>query len=44
VSREMIARRAKRSGDGSHIWGYGDADIEPEDLQELERMKTEKSS
>lgn len=39
----MIARRAEKTGDGSyetaHIWGYGDADIEKEDLEELERMK-----
>jgi len=41
VSQKMIARRAKRSGDGSHIWGYGDADIEPEDLEEIEQMKIE---
>lgn len=42
VSKQMIARRAQRSGDGSHIWGYGDADIEPEDLQELDKMNLEK--
>lgn len=40
----MITRRAKKCGDGSHpqIWGYGDADIEKEDLQELEAMAEEK--
>lgn len=43
VSREMIARRAKRSGDGSHIWGYGDADIEPEDLEEIRKMNNGKN-
>ncbi|KAL1492048.1 hypothetical protein ABEB36_012547 [Hypothenemus hampei] len=42
VSKEMIARRAKRSGDGSHIWGYGDEDIEEEDFKELNEMKMEK--
>ncbi|ENN73778.1 hypothetical protein HUJ04_010980 [Dendroctonus ponderosae] len=44
VSSKMIARRAQRSGDGSHIWGYGDADIELEDLKELEAMKSVNSS
>ncbi|XP_066157255.1 acyl-CoA Delta-9 desaturase-like [Euwallacea fornicatus] len=44
VSAQMIARRAKRSGDGSHIWGYGDADIPTEDLKELENMKMEKAA
>ncbi|XP_044743803.1 acyl-CoA Delta-9 desaturase-like [Chrysoperla carnea] len=39
VSREMIARRKARTGDGSHVWGYGDKDIAKEDLVELERMK-----
>lgn len=45
VSRSMIARRAKKSGDGSHpqIWGYGDSDIEKEDLEELEQMAEEKT-
>lgn len=38
VSPAMVRRRANRSGDGSHIWGYGDADIPAEDLQELELM------
>ncbi|XP_006624917.1 acyl-CoA Delta(11) desaturase [Apis dorsata] len=38
VSPAMVRRRAKRSGDGSHIWGYGDADIPAEDLQELKLM------
>ncbi|XP_061929496.1 acyl-CoA Delta-9 desaturase isoform X3 [Apis cerana] len=38
VSPAMVRRRAKRSGDGSHIWGYGDSDIPAEDLQELELM------
>ncbi|XP_060523606.1 acyl-CoA Delta-9 desaturase [Cylas formicarius] len=48
VSKRMIARRAVRSGDGSHesqgsnIWGYGDEDIEPEDLEELRNMSDEK--
>ncbi|EFA12797.1 acyl-CoA Delta(11) desaturase isoform X1 [Tribolium castaneum] len=39
ASNSMIARRAKKSGDGSHIWGYGDADIEKEDLEELNKME-----
>nr|XP_003703934.2 PREDICTED: acyl-CoA Delta(11) desaturase isoform X1 [Megachile rotundata] len=38
VSPAMVRRRANRSGDGSHVWGYGDADILPEDLEELEMM------
>lgn len=42
VSAKMIARRAKKSGDGSHVWGYGDSDIEKEDLEELHTMVTEK--
>lgn len=43
VSKNMIARRAKKCGDGTHpqIWGYGDSDIEKEDLQELEKMAAE---
>ncbi|KAK5650533.1 hypothetical protein RI129_001562 [Pyrocoelia pectoralis] len=43
ASSQMIARRAKKTGDGSHsenhLWGYGDEDIEKEDRDELERMK-----
>lgn len=46
VSPDMVARRAKRSGDGSHAWeddnptwGYGDVDICQEDARELEAMK-----
>jgi stearoyl-CoA desaturase (delta-9 desaturase) len=42
ASNSMIARRAKKSGDGSHIWGYGDADIEKEDLEELVKMEDPK--
>lgn len=38
VSPEMVRRRAHRSGDGSHVWGYGDSDIPKEDLLELETM------
>lgn len=38
VSSRMIARRAKKTGDGSHVWGYGDVDIDKEDLEELEKM------
>ncbi|KAL2715606.1 acyl-CoA Delta-9 desaturase [Vespula squamosa] len=38
VSPEMVRRRANKSGDGSHVWGYGDVDIPKEDLQELEMM------
>ncbi|EFN78053.1 acyl-CoA Delta(11) desaturase [Harpegnathos saltator] len=39
VSPAMIRRRAYRSGDGSHIWGYGDVDIVKEDLEELRMME-----
>ncbi|KAJ8956786.1 hypothetical protein NQ314_006662, partial [Rhamnusium bicolor] len=44
VSKQMIARRAKKCGDGSHpqIWGYGDTDIEKEDMEELQNMAEEK--
>ncbi|KAH0951044.1 hypothetical protein HN011_010592 [Eciton burchellii] len=38
VSPSMIHRRARRCGDGSHVWGYGDVDISNEDLEELEMM------
>lgn len=41
VSPDMIARRAQRSGDGSHVWGYGDNDIDKEDLAELDATKYE---
>ncbi|XP_030767600.1 acyl-CoA Delta(11) desaturase-like isoform X2 [Sitophilus oryzae] len=43
VSKKMISRRAHRSGDGSYIWGYGDSDLDPEDLEELENMVTKKA-
>ncbi|XP_071864741.1 acyl-CoA Delta-9 desaturase [Bombus fervidus] len=42
VSPAMVRRRAVRSGDGSHVWGYGDADIPIEDLQELKQMDRKK--
>ncbi|XP_043520010.1 acyl-CoA Delta-9 desaturase [Frieseomelitta varia] len=42
VSPAMVRRRANRSGDGSHVWGYGDADIPSEDLLELKRMDKKK--
>ncbi|GLV44232.1 uncharacterized protein CBL_12472 [Carabus blaptoides fortunei] len=44
VSPEMVARRAERSGDGTHtaVWGYGDKDIEPDDIDELDAMSQEK--
>ncbi|XP_068972638.1 acyl-CoA Delta-9 desaturase-like isoform X1 [Bombus flavifrons] len=42
VSPAMVRRRAIRSGDGSHVWGYGDADIPIEDLQELKQMDRKK--
>ncbi|XP_055374919.1 acyl-CoA Delta-9 desaturase-like [Condylostylus longicornis] len=49
VSKDMIARRAAKCGDGSHflcdemvhqdpVWGYGDKDIPKEDVVELEKM------
>lgn len=45
----MIKRRALKCGDGSRfltdefahknqVWGYGDKDLLPEDLQELSKM------
>lgn len=41
----MIARRIKKTGDGTHcrnkhIWGFGDADISKIDQQELDQMHT----
>ncbi|TGZ53155.1 Acyl-CoA Delta(11) desaturase [Temnothorax longispinosus] len=39
VSPNMIRRRARRCGDGSHVWGYGDVDISKEDLTELDMME-----
>lgn len=27
VSPDMIRRRVQRTGDGSHVWGYGDPDM-----------------
>ncbi|CAH1990702.1 unnamed protein product [Acanthoscelides obtectus] len=46
VSKGMIARRAKKCGDGSHpqIWGYGDSDIDKEDKEELEKMAAEEKA
>lgn len=45
VSPEMIARRVAKTGDGTHelsrsVWGYGDADICKNDLNELNQMQT----
>lgn len=42
VSSAMVRRRANRSGDGSHVWGYGDTDIPAEDQKELELMDKKK--
>ncbi|XP_015116401.1 acyl-CoA Delta(11) desaturase isoform X2 [Diachasma alloeum] len=45
VLPEMVRRRAKRSGDGSHVpnvWGYGDTDILQEEVHELEAMRDSK--
>jgi len=40
VSEEMIQRRVRRSGDGSHrLWGWGDRDISEEDVCDLETSK-----
>ncbi|XP_063243808.1 acyl-CoA Delta-9 desaturase [Bacillus rossius redtenbacheri] len=37
VSAEMVRRRVERSGDGTHeLWGWGDPDMPPEDIRELE--------
>lgn len=45
VSSKMIARRVKKTGDGSHwlsdahnngVWGCGDEDMDREDIEELE--------
>ncbi|KAI4472958.1 hypothetical protein M0802_016403 [Mischocyttarus mexicanus] len=42
VSPEMVRRRANKTGDGSHVWGYGDVDIPKEDQHELEMMDYKK--
>ncbi|XP_056640704.1 acyl-CoA Delta-9 desaturase-like [Diorhabda sublineata] len=44
VSRNMVIRRTIKTGDGSHpeIWGYGDTDIDREDMEELDNMAEEK--
>lgn len=48
ATSEMIKRKVQRSGDGTHYlshdhriptWGYGDPDLETEDLTELEKLK-----
>lgn len=44
VSAGMVARRAARSGDGTHatgpgVWGYGDHDIPDQDKEELQKME-----
>jgi hypothetical protein len=49
----MIARKAEKSGDGSHnkflshemahatsLWGYGDKDLDLEDFNELQKLKS----
>lgn len=45
ASPEMVARRVAKSGDGTHplshthenaVWGYGDKDLNEEDIQELQ--------
>lgn len=49
----MIAKKATKSGDGSHnifishetahatsLWGYGDKDLDLEDLNELQNLKS----
>lgn len=47
ASPEMVARRVAKCGDGSHplshehahengVWGYGDKDLNEEDIQQLE--------
>jgi stearoyl-CoA desaturase (delta-9 desaturase) len=49
ASPEMIARKAEKSGDGSHflshdeahkdsLWGYGDKDLAEEDEEALKRL------
>lgn len=46
----MIARRAAKCGDGTHfldsedahknpVWGFGDKDIQQEDLEDLKSMR-----
>ncbi|XP_055324482.1 acyl-CoA Delta12-desaturase-like isoform X2 [Sitodiplosis mosellana] len=46
VSPEMVARRIAKTGDGTHshhedcVWGYGDADICKDDLEELDKMQS----
>lgn len=50
ATSEMIAKKVVKTGDGTHflshdcahqtsLWGYGDHDLETEDLTELEKLK-----
>lgn len=41
VSAGMVRRRALRSGDGTHVWGFGDKDLPEEDVVELEQHRRE---
>lgn len=43
VSADMVVRRAKKTGDGTPIWGYGDKDIEQNDLKDLHNMEDQKT-
>lgn len=44
VSRDVIEKRVKRTGDGSHeVWGWGDKDIHPEDEEATTIVNPDKS-
>lgn len=39
VSPEMVKRRVQRCGDGTHVWGYGDKDIDKDIQKELDAAR-----
>lgn len=44
VAKDVIEKRVKRTGDGSHeVWGWGDKDIHPEDKEATTVVNPEKS-
>lgn len=44
VSRDVIEKRVKRTGDGSHeVWGWDDKDMQPEDKEAITVVNPDKS-
>lgn len=35
----MVKRRVQRCGDGTHVWGYGDKDIDKDIQKELDAAR-----